>query len=64
MPGDNYVSPYLLRPLRSYEEALRDRKRHNPRVEPSGDCARDRSSAAVGSENANFLNPNVADDGR
>lgn len=46
MSNDKYVSPYLLRPLRSYEEALRDRQRRNPRANVPGDAARGRSSDA------------------
>jgi hypothetical protein len=51
MANDKYVSPYLLRPLRSYEEALRDRQRRNPRADVPGEAARENSSGA-GSEDA------------
>jgi hypothetical protein len=51
MSNDEYVSPYLLRPLRSYEEALRDRQRRSPRARAPGDTARERSSDA-GSKDA------------
>ena len=51
MSNDKYVSPYLLRPLRSYEEALRDRQRHSPRAGAPGDAARGRSSGG-GSKDA------------
>jgi hypothetical protein len=46
MSGDKYVSPYLLRPLRSYEEALRDRQRRSPRAGVPGETARERSTGA------------------
>jgi hypothetical protein len=46
MSGDKYVSPYLLRPLRSYEEALRDRQRRSPRVRAPGGAPRERSTDA------------------
>jgi len=44
MSDDRYVSPYLLRPLRSYEEALRDRERRSPRARVPRDAARESSS--------------------
>ncbi len=37
MPNDKYVSPYLLRPLRSYEQVLRERKLQEPRATAPGD---------------------------
>ncbi len=49
--GEPFVSPYLLRPLRSFEEALRDRERlRNPlTISISGsDTALRRGSGASG----------------
>jgi hypothetical protein len=53
MSNDKYVSPYLLRPLRSYEEALRDRQRRSPRAGVPGDAARGRSSDAGSTDSEN-----------
>jgi hypothetical protein len=44
MSEDKYISPYLLRPLRSYEQALRDRERRDPRAGVPGGTAHGRSS--------------------
>lgn len=49
MSNDKYVSPYLLRRLRSYAEALRDRERRAPRVPSPGETVRERMSDAAGS---------------
>jgi hypothetical protein len=53
MSNDKYGSPYLLRPLRSYEEVLRDRLRRGPRAGVPGDAARERSSGAGSTDAGN-----------
>jgi hypothetical protein len=49
MPNSKYVSPYLLRPLRSYAEALRELERRTPRAPSPGEPVRERTSNAAGS---------------
>jgi hypothetical protein len=49
MSKDRYVSPYLLRPLRSYEQALRELERRTPRAPSPGEPVRERASDAAGS---------------
>ena len=36
MSRDRYVRPYLLRPLRSYEQVLRERERRESRAKTPG----------------------------
>lgn len=49
MPNDKYVSPYLLRPLRSYAEALGERERRTLRASLPGAPVRERASDVAGS---------------
>ena len=46
---NNDVSPYLLRPMRSYEEALRDRDRRCLRTGGTVEKVREQASDVTGS---------------
>jgi hypothetical protein len=58
--NDPYVSPYLLRPLRSYEQVLREREGRESRAKTPGTPASDQG-AAVKSGDASNHDPGAAD---
>jgi hypothetical protein len=60
MSKDPYVSPNLLRPLRSYEQALREQEDRKSRAATPGTPASD-EGAAVQSADAGNPNPGGKD---
>lgn len=59
MPRNNDVSPYLLRPLRSYEEALRDRDRRRPRTRAAKNKVDEKASDVTGSNDERVPAPDA-----
>ena len=53
MSKDPYVSPYLLRPLRSYEQVLREREDRKSRASSPGTPASDQDAAAAADDAGN-----------
>ena len=54
--SDNYVSPYLLRPLRSYAEYLRDQA-NNPRMKKGVDL--NATSKSKGNDTRRYRAPTI-----